>query len=197
MYKFFKRVLDLLLSLILLPLMILVTIVIGPIIYFSDRGSIFYLSKRIGKRGRIFNMYKFRSMKMNAPDIRNSDKSTFNGVNDSRVTRIGKFIRKLSIDEIPQLINVIKGDMSFIGPRPNMATTLYADLDQIRKERLEVKPGITGYSQAYFRNSISAIEKYKNDVFYVNNISFLLDVKIFFKTIISVVFAKNINNDRS
>jgi lipopolysaccharide/colanic/teichoic acid biosynthesis glycosyltransferase len=171
-------------------------LIVGPIIFLSDRGPIFYLSKRIGVNGKVFNMYKFRSMKVDSPDIRNSDKSTYNGTNDPRVTRVGRIIRKLSIDEIPQLINVLKGDMSFVGPRPNMATTHYEDLDEIRKIRLKVRPGITGYSQAYFRNSISAIDKYKNDVFYVNNLSFFLDVKIFFKTIISVVFAKNINNDR-
>lgn len=196
MYKYIKRALDLIFSLILFPLLFIVLLVLGPIIYFSDKGPIFYLSKRIGVKGKVFNMYKFRSMKVDAPDIRNADNSTFNGQNDPRVTRIGRVIRKLSIDEIPQLINVIKGDMSFIGPRPNMATTLYNDLDKIRKARLDVRPGITGYSQAYYRNSISAIEKYKYDVFYVNNLSFKLDIKIFFKTITSVIFAKNINNDR-
>ena len=118
--KYFKRIFDLILVLVGLPLWFIILAIVGPIIYFQDKGSIFYNAPRLGKDGKIFKMYKFRSMKVNAPDIRNEDGSTFNSEDDSRLTNIGKFIRKTSIDEIPQLLNIIKGDMSTIGPRPDL-----------------------------------------------------------------------------
>ena len=157
MYKhFFKRVLDILAALIGLPFFVLLFIIFAPIIYFTDRGPVFYNAPRLGKKGRIFRMYKFRSMKVNAPDIRNTDGSTYNGANDPRVTKIGRLMRKLSIDETPQLLNVLKGDMSLVGPRAHLVTNYkgYDQLDEKRKKRIQVRPGITGYSQAYFRNSI-------------------------------------------
>ncbi|MDD7305121.1 MAG: sugar transferase [Peptoniphilaceae bacterium] len=191
-----KRLLDLVLSLLLTPLLVIICLIFGILIYTEDKGPIFYIAERRGIHGKVFNMYKLRSMKVNAPDIRNKDNSTFNGEDDPRVTRIGKFIRKSSIDEIPQLINVIIGDMSFIGPRPSLVSGNYDDLDFFRKKRLEVRPGITGYSQAYFRNSISQEEKVKKDCIYIDNISFMLDVKIFLKTIKAVFFRKNIYNNK-
>ena len=120
MYKhFFKRVLDILISLIALPFVILTIIIFGPIIFLTDRGPIFYCGKRIGRNGKAFKMIKFRSMKVNAPDIRLEDGSTYNGEDDPRVTKIGKFLRKTSIDELPQFLNVLFGQMSIIGPRPD------------------------------------------------------------------------------
>ena len=115
MYKrFFKRVVDLAIALIALPFWLVVLIIIGPLIYLEDRGPMFYNAPRLGKDGKVFTMYKFRSMKANAPDIRNEDGSTFNSEDDPRLTRIGRFIRKTSLDETPQILNVIKGDMSII-----------------------------------------------------------------------------------
>ena len=192
LYKyFFKRILDIILAIIVLPLFVLIFIVIGSIIYCEDKGSIFYNAPRLGKKGKTFNMYKFRSMKMNAPDIRNKDGSTFNSGNDLRLTKIGRFIRKTSIDEIPQVINVIKGDMSFIGPRPDLPEHInYYEGNEKRK--LEVLPGITGYNQAYFRNLVTWKDRIKNDCYYVDNISLWLDVKIFFKTIESIVLKKGV-----
>lgn len=136
-------------------------------------------------------MYKFRTMKVNTPDIRNEDGSTFNSEIDHRLTSFGKILRKLSIDEIPQILNVIKGDMSLIGPRPDMpdAIDLYGE-KYISK--LEVRPGITGLNQAHFRNSADLETRFKNDVYYVRNYSFLLDAKIFVKTILVVLSKKNI-----
>ena len=189
--RFFKRVFDIIIGLCALPFVLLLIIIFGPIIWFQDKGSIFYAGKRLGLNGKPFGMLKFRSMKVNAPDIRLEDGSTYNGNDDPRVTKIGKFLRKTSIDEIPQFLNVLIGDMSFIGPRPD-------PLDWIDKympeERifLTVKPGITGYSQAYFRNSADAQQKIDNDVYYAKNISFLLDVKIIFKTIKTVLFRENL-----
>lgn len=189
--KYFKRILDLALAIIALPIWFIILIVIGPLIYFEDKGPIFYNAPRLGKDGKIFKMYKLRSMKVNAPDIRNEDGSTFNSEDDPRLTKIGKLIRKTSLDEIPQFLNIIKGDMSIIGPRPDLPEhmRLYEG-NEARK--LEVRPGLTGYNQAYFRNTISWKERIKNDIYYVDNLSFWLDLKIFFRTILAVLKRENI-----
>lgn len=195
--RFVKRALDLVFALLLMPFVILSFVAIAPIIYLEDHGSIFYMAPRRGYKGSIFKIIKYRSMYMNAPVLKNQDGSTYSGNNDPRVTKIGRLIRKLSIDELPQIINVLKGDMSFVGPRPNLATGDYNQFDEIRKKRLEVLPGITGYSQAYFRNSITQDQKFINDCYYVDNISFALDFKIVLQTVISVLGAKNINYQES
>ena len=169
-----------------LPFWFLILIIIGPIIYFQDKGSVFYNAPRIGKNGEIFKMYKFRSMKMDASDLRNEDGSTFNSEDDPRLTKIGKFIRKTSLDETPQLLNIIKGDMSVIGPRPDLPEHLKLyENDEERK--LEIRPGVTGFNQAYYRNTIPWKERIQNDIYYIDNLTWWLDVKIFFKTIISVL----------
>ncbi len=193
--KFFKRLFDIIVSLICLPFILVIIIIMSPIIYFSDKGPVFYNAPRKGRWCKQFNMFKFRSMYVNAPDLRNSDGSTFNSDKDSRVTKIGHVMRKYSIDELPQLLNVLKGDMSFVGPRPNLNSydLVYNDLPEVLKKRYSVKPGITGYSQAYYRNSISQDEKYKLDAWYADNVSFLLDMKILYKTFISVIRHQNIN----
>lgn len=181
-----KRIFDVIFSLLGIIFLLFFLLPIAFLIYFEDKGTVFYNSKRVGKNGKIFKMYKFRTMKVNAPDIRNNDGSTFNSEDDPRLTKIGKFIRNYSIDEIPQLINVIKGEMSLIGPRPDLPEHLNM-YTMKEKRKLLVLPGITGYNQAYFRNSISWKERLKNDIFYVNNIGLILDVKIFVKTIISII----------
>ena len=192
MYRhFFKRIFDILIGLMALPFVLLLIIIVGPIIWLEDKGPIFYAGKRIGKDGKPFGMLKFRSMRVNAPDIRLEDGSTYNGDDDPRVTKIGKFLRKTSIDEIPQFINVLIGDMSFIGPRPDPLDWL----DKYKPEErifLTGRPGITGYSQAYYRNSADAQQKIDNDVYYAKNISFLLDIKIILKTIKTVLFRENL-----
>lgn len=184
--RYIKRIFDLIFAIMSLPFGILMLIIFGPIIYFQDKGPVFYNAPRLGKDGKIFKMYKFRSMKVNAPDLRNEDGSTFNSEDDPRLTKIGKFIRKTSLDEVPQILNVLKGDMSIIGPRPDLPEhrKLYEG-NEVRK--LEVRPGITGYNQAYFRNSVPWKERIKYDIYYIDNLSFWFDVKIFFKTIISVL----------
>ncbi|WP_412520294.1 sugar transferase [Staphylococcus simulans] len=194
MYKrYFKRIIDLWLSLTFLPIFFWVFIIVSFLIKKEDNGPIFYKSMRLGKNQRMFEIYKFRSMKVNAPDIRNEDGSTFNSENDNRITSIGSVLRKTSVDEIPQIINVIKGDMSLIGPRPDTPEALKIYVGE-ESRKLEVKPGITGYNQAYFRNSIPQKEKFKNDVFYVDNLNFIFDFKIILKTITSVLAKSNINN---
>lgn len=194
MYIFFlKRLIDLIIGLLALPFVLLFIIIIGPLIWLDDKGPIFYKASRIAKGGGIFKMYKFRSMKVNAPDIRLENGDTYNGDDDPRVTKIGHFMRKTSIDEIPQFLNVLIGNMSFIGPRPDTPDFLHVYQENY-PTILTIKPGITGYNQAYFRNSIDGNEKMKNDDYYAKNISFLFDVKIILKTIKTVLFRENINH---
>lgn len=189
--KFIKRLLDILISVFALPVFFIIMIILAPIIYLSDKGTIFYSAPRLGKGGKIFNMLKFRSMKMNAPDIRNSDGSTFNSESDIRLTGFGKVLRKTSIDEIPQILNVLKGDMSIIGPRPDLPEHIKEYIgDEVRK--LEVRPGITGLSQAYVRNSLPWKQRIKLDIQYIDQMSFLLDLKIIFKTIFSIFKKENV-----
>jgi lipopolysaccharide/colanic/teichoic acid biosynthesis glycosyltransferase len=178
--------LDLVLAIIALPFWLIILVIVGPMIYFQDKGSIFYNASRLGKDGKIFKMYKFRSMKMNAPDLRNEDGSTFNAEDDPRLTKIGKFIRKTSLDETPQLLNIIKGEMSIIGPRPDLPEhrELYEG-NEVRK--LEIRPGVTGYNQAYFRNTIPWKERIKNDIYYIDHLTMWMDIKVFFKTAVSVL----------
>lgn len=195
MYKRFgKRFIDIILGICALPFVLLVIIVFGPIIHYTDKGPIFYNADRLGKDGKTYKMFKLRSMRVNAPDVRNADGSTFNGDNDPRVTRVGRFMRKTSIDEFPQFLNVLFGDMSIIGPRPTVASNgiKLEDMDEIKRKHYSVRPGITGYSQAYYRNSISQEEKYVNDAYYADHMSLLLDIKIFIKTVMSVLMRENI-----
>ena len=193
MYKnFFKRFFDILVSVIALPFFCLIFIIVAPLIFFTDKGPVFYNAPRLGKNGKIFKMYKFRSMYVNAPDIRLPDGSTYNSEDDYRVTKIGKILRKASIDEIPQILNVLLGQMSLVGPRPNLAPDNFDDLSEIEKKRVEVRPGITGYNQAFFRNDVTTEEKFMNDVFYIENLSFGMDVKVIVKTFFAVLKRENI-----
>lgn len=189
--KHFKRIVDVIGALLGLPFLLILILIVGILIWLEDRGNIFYNAARLGKNGKVYKMYKFRSMKMNAPDIRNIDGTTFNSKDDPRLTRIGKFIRKTSIDETPQLLNILKGDMSFIGPRPDLldAKSIYkCDLS----EKLSCRPGITGYSQVNGRNNLSLEDRLNNDIYYAKNLNLLLDIKIIFQTIQIVILSKNI-----
>jgi lipopolysaccharide/colanic/teichoic acid biosynthesis glycosyltransferase len=186
-----KKVLDKLLSLILLPILFIITMPVYLAIKLEDKGPVFYNAKRYGKGMKEFTMYKFRSMKVGAVDIRNEDGSTYNSDNDPRLTKVGKFIRKTSIDELPQLINILKSDMSFVGPRPSplgdkskYPATFFT--------RYKAVPGITGYNQVLLRNSATLEERITNDNYYVDHISLMLDVKIVFMTLASVFKRKNI-----
>lgn len=192
--KYLKRMLDILISVVGLPFFAVLFCILAPMIFLEDRGPVFYTAERLGRNGKFFQMIKFRSMKTNSPDLRNADGSTFNSSNDPRVTRIGRVMRKTSLDETPQLLNVLKGDMSLVGPRAHLTTTYpgFELLDDRRKKRLSVRPGITGYTQAFFRNSIGTEEKIDNDCYYVDHISFWMDVKILFATAFSVLKQDNL-----
>lgn len=192
--RFGKRLIDICVSVICVPFFLVAFLFVAPLIYLTDRGPVFYNAERLGKGGRFFKMYKFRSMRVNAPDLRNADGSTFNSSSDPRVTKIGRIIRKTSLDETPQIFNVLKGDMSIVGPRAHL-TTKYFGWDsqtELQKKRLSVRPGITGYSQAYYRNSATSEEKDEQDAYYVDHLSFALDVKILIQTVLSIVKHKNI-----
>jgi lipopolysaccharide/colanic/teichoic acid biosynthesis glycosyltransferase len=200
MYKhFFKRLIDIIIGLVALPFVLLVVMIFAPIIYFTDKGPVFYNANRAGKDYKPFKMFKLRSMYVNSPDLKNADGSTFNSDNDPRVTPIGRFMRKTSLDEFPQFLNILIGDMSFIGPRPKLYVEEMS-LDKMTedwRDSFNVKPGISGYAQAYFRNSITQEEKFHYDAYYARNISFIMDVKIIFKTVKSVLFRENINTEQS
>lgn len=196
MYKtVFKPLTDFLGALILLPFVILVVFFFAPVIWLTDRGPIFYNAPRTGLYCRQFKMFKLRSMYVNAPDLRNTDGSTYNASDDPRVTPIGRFLRKTSIDELPQLLNVLLGQMSFVGPRPTLGHNdiHFEELEGDFKQRFKVKPGITGYAQAYFRNSIPQAEKFHWDAYYADHVGMLLDAKILFRTFFAVIREKNIN----
>lgn len=186
-----KRTFDIVACLVALPFVFIVLIPVSIAIKLEDHGPVFYHSGRLGVGFKEFGMLKFRSMKVNAPDLRNEDGSTYNSEKDPRVTRVGYFLRKTSIDEIPQIFNVLKGDMSIIGPRPGdveSKDTYEAD----EKDKLLIRPGITGYTQAYYRNNLGVREKRLYDAWYAHNVSLLLDIKIFFKTISTVLKRENI-----
>ncbi len=196
---FFKRVIDFLGALIFLPFVLIEIIILAPIIWLTDKGPVFYNAKRAGKDYKPFKMFKLRSMYVNSPDLKNPDGSTFNSDNDPRVTPIGRILRKTSLDEVPQFLNILTGDMSFIGPRPKLyeGEEVYNGFSDEYKKSFEVKPGITGYAQAYYRNSITQDEKFHWDAYYADHISFWMDVKIIWQTVVSVLGRKNINTEQS
>lgn len=183
--RFGKRICDLAVGIVALPFVLIIIAVLAPIIHFEDKGPVFYNAPRVGKDGRDFKMYKLRSMRVNAPDLVMEDGSTYNGADDPRMTKIGAFMRRTSLDEIPQFLNVLKGDMSVVGPRPDLRreTELYEDDEG---EKLTVKPGITGYAAVYGRNSLPWHDRLALDVYYVRNVTFALDVKVFFRTFATV-----------
>ena len=194
MYRnYIKPFLGFICAIIGLPIFAIIFIIIAPLIFIEDKGPIFYNAPRLGRNGKVFKMYKFRSMKVNAPDLRNADGSTYNAEDDPRVTKIGHFLRKTSLDETAQLLNVLIGDMAIIGPRPSLPGV---EMTKERMKRLSVRPGITGYSQAYYRNSDNLIQRAKNDIYYVENVSFLLDLKILFKTIETVLRRSNVYRNK-
>lgn len=186
-----KRIFDIVFSLCIMPFVLLLGIPIAVAIKLEDGGPIFYKSRRLGKGFKEFDMLKFRSMKANAPDIRNDDGSTYNSKTDDRVTRVGRFIRETSLDELPQCLNVLVGHMSILGPRAGDVESKDT-YEEDEKDKTLVRPGISGYTQAYYRNNLGVREKRLYDAWYAHNVSFTLDVKILFKTVITVLKRDNI-----
>lgn len=187
-----KILMDKIFGLILLILLFPMLLIIALLIKIEDRGPIFFFQNRLGKNKEIFKMYKFRTMKENAPDIRLNDGSTFNSDNDFRVTKIGRLLRKTSLDELAQIINIIRGEMSFIGPRPDLPDHLKLyEGEEFKK--LNINPGITGYAQVNGRNDLPWKERFKYDIYYVENWSLLLDIKIMMKTVKIILMRKGVN----
>lgn len=188
--KFFKRIIDFIISLaalIILSPFLLIFTVIGA---FAMKGNPFFTQRRPGKNERIFKLIKFRTMS-NA-----KDKNGKLLPDDVRLNKYGKFLRATSIDELPELINILKGDMSIVGPRPLLVQYLDRYNDH-QKRRHEVLPGLTGYAQAHGRNAISWEEKFDMDVWYVDHVSFVTDVKIIIDTVKSVLKREGISSDTS
>lgn len=192
MYKnFFKRVIDSLLALALLITLSPILVIVILLLAIANKGSVFFYQKRPGKNEKIFGIFKFKTM---------NDKKDANGdllPDSERLTTIGRFIRKTSLDEIPQVINILKGEMSLIGPRPLLPKYL-PYYSEIERKRHQVLPGISGLAQISGRNLLNWNDRLKKDVEYVENISFGLDVKIFFQTLKNVIQSKdNVSDPRS
>lgn len=189
MYKrFFKRLLGFLISLIALIIISPLLLVVGIWLHFANKGAgVFFLQERPGKDGKIFRVIKFKTM----TDERDADGNLL--PDEDRLTKVGKFVRSTSIDELPQLFNVLKGDMALIGPRPLLVQYLpLYSAEQARRH--EVRPGISGWAQCHGRNAISWTEKFKLDVWYVDHISLWTDIKVIFITIKKVLGRKDINS---
>ena len=194
-----KRLGDIIFSILGIILTLPITIVTAIAIKLEDGGPVLYTSYRVGQFGKQFKMYKFRSMKVNADNLEDTltseeleeYRTEYKIRNDQRVTRVGRFIRKYSIDELPQLFNILKGELSFIGPRPVLdeETRLYGDK---RELLLSVRPGLTGYWQAYGRNNVTyeSGERQAMELYYIENFSWWFNVKIFFRTIKAVITAE-------
>lgn len=187
-YYFFKRITDILCSSFGLLVLSPIFLIVGVLIKLESKGSVIFSQERIGKDGNVFKMYKFRSMVANAEELKDKlcHKNEMSGPmfkikDDPRVTKIGKFIRKTSIDELPQLFNVLKGDMSLVGPRPSLPKEV-EKFDNWMMTRLEVKPGLTCYWQVSGRNDIDFEDWMKLDIKYVRERNTLVDIKLIFKT---------------
>ncbi|MDU5261238.1 MAG: sugar transferase [Clostridium celatum] len=189
LYEVIKRLIDVVCSflgvLVLSPLFIIIAIIIKT----TSKGPVFFSQKRVGKNGKEFNMYKFRSMVVNAEELKEKlaaqnemSGPMFKMKDDPRVTKVGKFIRKTSLDELPQLWNVLKGDMSLVGPRPSLPKEV-AQFEEWMYRRLEVKPGLTCYWQVSGRNNIDFEDWMKLDIKYVDERSTWIDIKLIFKTV--------------
>ncbi len=186
-----KRILDILISLLATVILLPVITVIAVAIKISDKGPVIFKQERAGKDGKPFTFYKFRTMKVDVDPFGSSPKSG----DDPRLTRIGKFLREYSLDELPQLFNVLKGDMSIVGPRPLYVSQM-SEWNERQKKRLLVKPGLTGLAQISGRGELTREEKLELDVKYIETVSFWGDIKIILMTAIQVFRRKSIYEKR-
>jgi lipopolysaccharide/colanic/teichoic acid biosynthesis glycosyltransferase len=191
-----KRCFDLLVGSLMLLLLLPVLFLCMLAVWLDSGSPVFFTQARLGLNGRLFNMLKFRSMHVNSADLRNPDGTTYNSSGDLRVTRVGRWLRKSSIDEFPQLINVVRGDMSIVGPRPELPDGLkhYRKSDHLR---LTVRPGITGWAQIRGRNAISIECRRDLDVFYVQHRTLWMDIQIILLTIPTLLSGQGIYVENS
>lgn len=193
-YRGFKRIVDIILGCIGLVLLSPIFLILAICIKIDSKGPVIFAHKRIGKNGKEFNMYKFRSMYENAEEMienfneeqKREWQENFKLENDPRITKVGKFLRKTSLDELPQIVNIIKGDLSIVGPRPIVDEEL-EKYGENKEKFLSITPGLTGYWQANGRSNTTYEERMQMELYYIDNQSLWLDIKIFFKTIVSVL----------
>ena len=189
-FIFLKSIMDFLFALILLVLITPILFSLGILVYFNFGTPIFFIQKRPGYKNKVFEIYKFRTME------NKYDKNGELAPDELRINQFGNWLRKTSLDELPELLNVLKGEMSFVGPRPLLVDYLkFYNVEELKRH--DVKPGITGLAQINGRNSISWEEKFKFDIFYSKNLSFILDIKILIITIYKVFTKKGINQKGS
>lgn len=191
MYKrFFKRFIDIVLSLCGLIVLAVPMLVVALAIKIESKGPAIFKQERIGLNGKVFEIYKFRSMRVNAE---HTGSGVYSEKGDPRVTKIGKIIRATSIDELPQFINILKGEMSFIGPRPPLTyhPWPYGEYTSEQKRMFEVRPGVTGWAQINGRKNVEWNRRIEMNVWYVDNVSFVLDMKIAFRTVFKVLANKD------
>lgn len=193
MQKTIKRLIDIILSLIVLIVFLPVWIIVAILIKVTSKGSIFFLQDRPGEHKKIFKVYKFRTMKLGSDKMVKGQEVM---KNDDRVTSVGKFLRRTKIDEIPQVLNVLKGEMSLVGPRPERVASLEEYDDEISK-RLNMKPGMTGLAQVSGNIYLTLQDRYKFDVYYVEHFNIWLDIKIIFRTVGVVLFGEDRYVDKS
>lgn len=193
MYKGVKRALDVTFSLIGTAVSSPILLAVAAAVKLDSKGPVIFKQERLGKDGKVFEMYKFRSMCVDAEHM-GTGQYSYKG--DSRVTRVGKIIRATSLDELPQFINILKGDMSFIGPRPTLTYHPWKleEYTDFQRRRFEVRPGITGLAQVHGRKAIDWNDRIKYDVEYVDNLSLGLDCKILFQTVWNVLTMKDNDN---
>ncbi|MBQ8146927.1 MAG: sugar transferase [Clostridia bacterium] len=186
MYRhFFKRFFDIVLSFLMLVIISPILLIVAIAIKLDSKGPVVFKQKRIGKNGKVFNIYKFRSMCVGAEK---TGSGVYSDKNDARVTRVGKVLRATSIDELVQLVNILKGDMSFIGPRPPLTYHPWPieEYTDEQKKMFNVRPGITGWAQVHGRKDVEWNKRIELNVWYVEHISFWLDIKIIFTTVFKV-----------
>lgn len=195
MYIHVKRIIDFILALIALILLSPLFLILALWIKFDSKGPVIFRQQRLGLNGDVFTLYKFRSMKVGA-----EAEGVYEKKGDTRVTKSGSFLRKTSLDELPQLVNMLVGDMSLIGPRPPLTyhPWPYEEYDSFQKKMFNVRPGITGWAQVNGRKEVPWPKRIRLNVEYVENISLVLDIKIFFKTIFKVLkMEDNLNTDET
>lgn len=191
MYRlFFKRFLDFLLSLFALIVLSLMLLIISFLVRIKLGKPIIFKQKRPGRNEKIFTLYKFRTM----TDVKDEEGKLLS--DEIRLTKFGRLLRSTSLDELPELVNIIKGDMSIVGPRPLLVKYLPLYNDK-QRHRHDVRPGFTGYAQVNGRNAINWEEKFELDIYYVDHLSFLMDIKIIIKTVKTVIFREGISSDTS
>jgi undecaprenyl phosphate N,N'-diacetylbacillosamine 1-phosphate transferase len=191
LFRFVKRALDVIVSALALLALLPLVAVIALAVKLSSPGPVLFRQQRLGRGGGPFTLYKFRTMLHESPMVRGRDGSAFVGAGDARLTRVGRLLRDSTLDEIPQLVNVLKGDMSVVGPRPDLLEQLEL-YDDLMRRKLEVKPGMASLSLVHGRNSLAWYKRAELDVYYVDHRSLLLDAKIFLMAALMVLLRRGV-----